>query len=80
VPGWTAEVTTSTLPAPVKTASGTDITEAVTKVTWTAQPGTKIAGTSEFQEFEVSAGPLPSNVDELVLPAVQTYDNGKVVS
>jgi uncharacterized protein YcnI len=80
VPGWTADVTTSKLPAPVKTASGTAITEAVTKVTWTAQPGTKIAGTNEFQEFEVSAGPLPSNVDELVLPTVQTYDNGKVVN
>jgi hypothetical protein len=81
LPGWTAEVTTSTLPAPVKTASGTDVTQAVTKVIWTAQPGTKIAaGSTEFQEFEVSAGPLPSNVDELVLPAVQTYDNGKVVN
>jgi uncharacterized protein YcnI len=81
IPGWTAEVTTSKLPAPVKTASGTDVTEAVTKVTWTAQPGTKIAaGTTEFQEFEVSAGPLPNNVDELVLPTVQTYEDGTVVN
>jgi hypothetical protein len=65
----------------VKTASGTDVTDAVTKVTWTAQPGTKIAaGSTEFQEFEVSAGPLPSNVDQLVLPTVQTYEGGKVVN
>jgi hypothetical protein len=81
VPGWTAEVTTSKLPAPVKTASGTDVTDAVTKVTWTAQPGTKIAaGSTEFQEFEISAGPLPSNVEQLVLPTVQTYEGGRVVN
>ncbi|MCU1685605.1 MAG: hypothetical protein JWQ81_6344 [Amycolatopsis sp.] len=80
VPGWTAVVTTSDLPAPVKTASGTEVTKAVTKVVWTAQPGNKIAaGSSEFQEFEVSAGPLPNNVDELVFPTIQTYEGGKVV-
>lgn len=32
----------------------------------------------EFQEFEVSGGPLPES-DELVFPAVQTYDDGTVV-
>ena len=48
---------------------------------WAAQPGNKIAaGATEFQEFEISAGALPSNVDELVLPIVQTYENGKVVN
>lgn len=78
IPGWTAEVTKSKLPQPVTTASGTKITEAVTKVVWTAQPGTKI-GSTEFQEFEISGGPLPSNVDQLEFPAVQTYEGGKVV-
>ena len=78
IPGWTAEVTKSKLPQPVTTASGTKITEAVTKVVWTAQPGTKI-GSTEFQEFEISGGPLPSNVDHLEFPAVQTYEGGKVV-
>src|SRR4051794_5011474 len=38
IPGWTAQVTKSKLPAPVKTASGTEITEAVTAITWTAEP------------------------------------------
>jgi uncharacterized protein YcnI len=80
VPGWTAVVTTSDLPAPVTTASGTKITKAVTKVVWTAQPGNKIAaGSSEFQEFEISAGPLPANVDTLEFPAIQTYEGGKIV-
>jgi uncharacterized protein YcnI len=81
IPGWTAEVTPTKLDTPVKTASGTEITQVITKVTWTAAPGGGLApGSTQFQEFEISAGALPSNVDELVLPAVQTYSNGKVVN
>jgi uncharacterized protein YcnI len=81
VPGWTAEVTKTKLGTPVKTASGTDISDVVSKISWTAQPGNKIAaGSAEFQEFEISLGALPSNVDELVLPTIQTYEGGKVVS
>src|SRR5690348_5731967 len=36
VPGWTAEAVKSKLATPIK-AHDTDITEAVSKVTWTAQ-------------------------------------------
>lgn len=79
IPGWTAEVSSSPLANPVTTASGTKITEAVTKIVWTAQAGTKI-GKNEFQEFEISGGPLPADVDQLEFPAIQTYDGGKVVS
>ncbi|WP_181775938.1 YcnI family copper-binding membrane protein [Amycolatopsis pittospori] len=80
IPGWTAEVVKSKLPSPVTTPSGTQITEAVTKVSWTAQPGTKIAaGSTEFQEFQISAGAFPTNLDAVEFPATQTYENGKVV-
>ncbi|HVV13472.1 YcnI family protein [Amycolatopsis sp.] len=80
VPGWTAEVTKTTLPAPVKNGKNLDVTNPVTKIVFTAQPGGGIAkGDTELQEFEISASTLPSNVDELVLPAIQTYDNGQVV-
>jgi len=80
IPGWKAEVVKSKLPTPVTTASGTQITEAVTKVSWTAEPGTKIAaGSTEFQEFQISAGQFPANVDAIEFPATQTYENGKVV-
>ncbi|MFE6609817.1 YcnI family protein [Amycolatopsis sp. NPDC057786] len=81
MPGWKAEVVKSKLPSPVTTASGTQITEAVTKVSWTAEPGTKIAaGSTEFQEFQISAGQFPATVDKLEFPAAQTYENGKVVN
>lgn len=78
VPGWTANVTKSKLPTPITKDNGTQITEAVTAVTWTAAPGSELKST-DYQEFEVSFGPLPSNVDEVEFPAHQTYSDGKVV-
>ena len=77
MPGWTSTVTMAKLAKPVE-VNNADVTEAVSKVTWTAQPGTRIAP-GQFQEFEVSAGPLPE-ADELVMPATQTYDNKEVVA
>lgn len=80
VPGWTAQVVKTTLPAPVKNGKNLDVTDPVTSIVFTAQPGSGIAkGDTEFQEFEISASTLPSNVDALVLPAIQTYDDGQVV-
>ncbi|MGH4016535.1 MAG: YcnI family protein [Pseudonocardiaceae bacterium] len=53
--------------------------DAVRTVTWTAKPGVRI-NPGEYQEFEVSAGPLPENTDMLVMPATQSYDSGEVVA
>ncbi len=77
VPGWKAAVTMAKLDEPVE-VHGADVTEAVSKVTWTADPGVRI-NPGEFAEFEVSGGPLPE-ADELVMPAIQTYDDKEVVS
>ncbi|GHH05794.1 YcnI family copper-binding membrane protein [Streptomyces lanatus] len=77
VPGWTAKVTKTTLDKPLE-MHGKKITEAVSKVTWTAdgkggiQPGF-------FQKFPVSVGTLPEDTDELVFKAIQTYSNKEVV-
>ena len=76
--GWTADVETVRLPAPVRTDDG-EVTEAVRSIVWTAQPGIRV-GPGEFAEFEVSGGPLPNSTDQLVLPAAQTYDDGRVIS
>ncbi|OLF18331.1 YcnI family copper-binding membrane protein [Actinophytocola xanthii] len=75
--GWTAKITKAKLAEPIE-SHGTEITEAASTVTWTAKPGTRI-GPGEFAEFALSAGPLPK-VDQLVIPAIQTYDNNKVVA
>jgi periplasmic copper chaperone A len=76
VPGWTVAVERAKLPTPVKTESG-EIVEAVSKLTWTASEGSFI-GAGQFQEFEISAGPLP-DVEQIVFKALQTYSNGEVV-
>ncbi|MFC9393819.1 YcnI family protein [Streptomyces sp. NPDC057027] len=76
VPGWKAVVTKSKLTKPLE-LHGKKINEAVSKVTWTAD-GSKI-GPGEFQQFPLSLGQLPEDADELVLKAIQTYDNKEVV-
>jgi periplasmic copper chaperone A len=76
--GWTATMTKAPLNPPIE-RNGRTITEAVDTVTWTADPGTRIAP-GEFADFPLSLGPLPTDTDQLVLPAVQTYDNGEVVA
>lgn len=76
VPGWTAAVTRATLPQPIK-VHDSEVTEAVSVITWTAGPNAAIKP-GEFQEFPVSLGPLP-NVDQLVFKALQTYSDGNVV-
>jgi uncharacterized protein YcnI len=76
VPGWSVVPTTSTLPAPV-TEGDVTIKEAVTSVTWTADPGTMI-GPGEFAEFDISAGPVP-DTETLAFPTTQTYNDGEVV-
>jgi uncharacterized protein YcnI len=78
VPGWSAEITRTTLDTPVE-AEGTTITEAVTEVTWTADQGGGLSP-GEYQSFSISAGPLPENADSLAFPALQGYDDGTEVS
>lgn len=76
VPGWKVEVTKSKPAKPLE-VHGKQITETVSKVTWTAD-GSKI-GPGEFQQFPLSLGQLPENTDQLVFKAIQTYDNNEVV-
>ena len=76
VQGWTAVAENGKLATPIKTDDG-EITEAVVKITWTASPDAAIKP-HQFQEFDVSLGPLPAT-DQIVFKALQTYSNGEVV-
>lgn len=78
VPGWKGVVDVEPLAATIK-ENNSDVKNAVKTITWTADPGTRV-NPGEFQEFAVSAGPLPDDTDELQFPAVQTYDDGTVVN
>lgn len=76
IPGWDVSLTKAPLPKPV-TVDGTTVTKAVRTVTWTARPGTNI-GPDEYQEFDLSVGPLPSP-GLVLLPATQTRSDGSLV-
>jgi uncharacterized protein YcnI len=77
VAGWTATVVSSTLAKPIKTDDGT-VTEAVSKITWTATAGGVAPG--QFGLFSVLAGHLPSDTSKLVIKAIQSYSDGTQVS
>jgi periplasmic copper chaperone A len=67
-PGWAIDVTKGPLPKPIKTDDG-EVTQAVTQITWFGgriQPG-------QFQQFNVSMGPLPTDTAKLYFKALQTY-------
>lgn len=78
MPGWTVETTTEPLPEPVE-MEGFTLTEIVAGVTWTADADSALRP-HEFSEFELSVGPFPTDVDQLVFPATQTYSDGEVVA
>ena len=77
VAGWATRVETAKLATPVK-AHDAEITEAVSKITWTATGADATIKAGQFQEFEVSAGPLPE-VDQIIFKALQTYSDGTIV-
>ncbi len=76
VPGWKITIDKSKLDKPLE-VHGKKITEAVSKVTWTADDSEIAPG--YFQQFPVAVGALPEDADQLVFKAIQTYDNKEVV-
>jgi uncharacterized protein len=73
--GWTPQIIKKKLSTPLATDDG-QVTEVVSEIVWSG--GTIAPG--QFDEFEVSVGPLPSDVDVLVFPTIQTYSDGSEVS
>ncbi|MET9441467.1 YcnI family protein [Streptomyces sp. NPDC006610] len=76
VAGWDVKVDKAKLDKPLE-VHGRQITEAVSKITWTAEGDGVRPGF--MQKFPVSVGQLPEDADELVFKAVQTYSNKEVV-
>jgi periplasmic copper chaperone A len=74
VAGWTIAVRTVTLAKPLVTDDG-QFTQAVSEVIWS---GGRIAP-GQFQDFSLSADPLPQGASQLTFKTIQTYSNGDVV-
>ncbi|MFI9387212.1 YcnI family protein [Kutzneria sp. NPDC052558] len=77
-PGWTYQVTKSTVDPPLVTDDGVKVTEAVSQIDWTATGPDTAVKPGEYDEFLIEAGPLPK-ADRLEFKAVQTYSDGTVV-
>ncbi|SBT46550.1 Uncharacterized protein YcnI [Micromonospora narathiwatensis] len=75
--GWTVQVEKTKLATPIE-MHGSQVTEAPSKITWTADGEANAIKPGQFQEFEISAGPLPE-ADTMIFKALQTYSNGEVV-
>lgn len=76
-PGWSFRVVTKNLGKPVHTAQG-DLTQSVSQIVWRADSAASAIRPGEFDEFDISLGPLPK-VSSMELKALQTYSNGDVV-
>ena len=74
--GWTITTEKTKLAKPVATDDGS-VTEAVSKITWTATAGGLEPG--QFDLFTISAGPLPTKPSKLEFKALQTYSDGDIV-
>jgi len=77
-PGWTSRVTKSPVTSPVPDGHGGTLSEVIGQVEWSATGPDSAVKPGEYEEFRVSAGPLPKT-DRLVFKVVQTYDSGQVV-
>ena len=77
-PGWKVDVAHTDLTPPVSTDDG-QVTQTVSRITWTSESPESAIGPGEFEEFEVSVGPLPEGTASVVFKVLQTYASGDVV-
>jgi uncharacterized protein YcnI len=77
-PGWTVKVTKAKLATPIHTDDG-DITEGVTRITWTGDGKDGSIPSGGFKDFGLSVLVPGKAGDKLTFKALQTYSNGKVV-
>jgi uncharacterized protein YcnI len=78
VAGWTAKVTKSRLATPIKTDDG-EITEGVSRITWTGDGKQGSIPPGGFQDFGLSVLVPGKAGDTLTFKALQTYSKGDVV-
>jgi uncharacterized protein YcnI len=81
VRGWRGRITTEKLPEPVASPEGhgDEITEQVTRATFTATDAEAAIGPGQFRDFGLSLRTPKKPGTTLTFKAVQTYDNGEVV-
>ncbi|HEX5712470.1 MAG TPA: YcnI family protein [Solirubrobacterales bacterium] len=78
VAGWSVKVQMAKMAEPV-TSHGEEITEQVSRMTWTADSDNVGVQPGQFQDFPISVQIPGKAGDALTFKALQTYDDGEVV-
>jgi uncharacterized protein len=78
-PGWTATVTKKNLTTPQKDDDGNTVNQYVSVVDWKADNPQAAIPPNQFDEFNVSVGPLPKSASAS-FPAEQFYSDGTTVN
>jgi uncharacterized protein len=78
VDGWAVRVSREKLDTPIEGEGDEQITEQVSRVTWTAQGNERI-GPGQFRDFGLSVRMPDEPGQALTFKANQTYENGEVV-
>jgi uncharacterized protein len=78
-PGWSFTTRTTTLAKPITTDDGDQISKAVSEIDWTADSAATAIKPGEFDQFNVSVGPLPK-ANTITFKAIQVYSDGSVVN
>lgn len=76
--GWAYTVTRAKLASPITTDDGDQVTDYPSVIEWKAAAGSGIKP-GEFDEFQLSAGPLPDGAS-MTFKVIQSYSDGKDVS
>ena len=76
-PGWQAKVVTRKLATPLTTDDG-QVTQGVYSITWTSDGPQDALKPGQYDDFDISVGPLP-DVSTLSFKTLQTYSDGTVV-
>jgi uncharacterized protein len=77
-PGWSFTTKTERLAHPVTTDDGDQVAQAVSEIDWTSDSAATAIKPGEFDEFVVSAGPLPKAAT-ITFKAIQVYSDGSQV-
>jgi periplasmic copper chaperone A len=79
VPGWQVKVSKEKLAKPVK-VEGFNVTEQISRITWTGRGKQGVIAPGQFQDFGLSlAIPRGKPGSKLTFKALQTYQGGEVV-
>ena len=76
-PGWHVRVVTKKLATPLSNDDG-EVTEGVFSITWTPNAQQDAIQPGQYDEFDISVGPLPE-ASSLTFKTLQTYSDGTVV-